>query len=307
MKFKDYYEVLGVDKNASKKDIKNVYRKLAKRYHPDLNPNDPQAQEKLKDINEAYEVLGDEEKRRRYDTFGQGTNFTNGQHFDPSDFGFDNFGKGFTYTYGGDEGFDGFSDFFNMFFGGNNFGASDLFGNRRNFTQENPRQNFESKIYVTLKEAYNGTTKKVSLNVGHETKTISVKVPKGILSGKKIKINGDKVGLNGNVYLEVNINQYENFQLEGLDLSTEVNLLPWEAYFGAKVLIETLSGKVKVNIPKKIQGGKKIRIPKKGYRDMKGNKGDLYLKMNIVNPSTLTKNEEKLYKKLKDTSDYNPR
>lgn len=296
MEYKDYYKILGVNKNSTEKEIKNAYRKLAKKYHPDLNPDDPQAQEKLKDINEAYEVLGDEEKRRRYDTFGQGTNFTNGQHFDPSDFGFDNFGRGFTYTYGNDKGFDGFSDFFNMFF-----------GNRRNFTGERPRQRYESSIYVTLKEAYNGITKNVTLNVGHERRTISVNVPKGILPGKKIKINGDRVGLNGDIYLEVNIEHYGNFQLEGLDLVSDINLLPWEAYFGTKVLIETLSGRVKVNIPKKIQGGKKIRIPKKGYRDMKGKKGDLYLKINIVNPSTLTKDEEKLYKKLRDISRYNPR
>ncbi len=307
MKFKDYYEVLGVDKNASKKDIKNVYRKLAKRYHPDLNPNDPQAQEKLKDINEAYEVLGDEEKRRRYDTFGQGTNFTNGQHFDPSDFGFDNLGKNFTYTYNGKEGFGDFSDFFNMFFGNSNFGSDNFFGNKKNFTHEKPKQNYENKIFVTLKEAYNGTTKNISLNVGHEIKTISVKIPRGILPGKKIKINGNKVGLGENIYLEVNINEYNNFKLEGLDLTSKVDLLPWEAYFGTKVLVDTLSGKVKVNIPEKIQGGKKIRIPKKGYRNMKGNKGNLYIKINIVNPSTLTKDEEKLYKKLKDISTYNSR
>src|SRR5699024_5516112 len=212
-----------------------------------------------------YEVLGDEEKRRRYDTFGQGTNFTNGQHFDPSDFGFDNFGRGFTYTYGNDKGFDGFSDFFNMFF-----------GNRGNFTSERPRQRYESSISVTLKEAYNGTTKNVTLNVGHERKTISVNVPRGILPGKKIKINGEKVGLSGDIYLEVNIERYGNFQLEGLDLISDINLLPWEAYFGTQVLVETLSGRVKVNVPKKIQGGQRIRLPKKGYRDMKGKKGDLY-------------------------------
>lgn len=296
MEYKDYYKILGVNKNSTEKEIKNAYRKLAKKYHPDLNPNDPQAQEKLKDINEAYEVLGDEEKRRRYDTFGQGTNFTNGQHFDPSDFGFDNFGRGFTYTYGNDKGFDGFSDFFNMFF-----------GNRGNFTSERPRQRYESSISVTLKEAYNGTTKNVTLNVGHERKTISVNVPRGILPGKKIKINGEKVGLSGDIYLEVNIERYGNFQLEGLDLISDINLLPWEAYFGTQVLVETLSGRVKVNVPKKIQGGQRIRLPKKGYRDMKGKKGDLYLKMNIVNPSTLTKDEEKLYKKLRDISTYNPR
>lgn len=307
MEYKDYYKILGVDKNATEKEIKNAYRKLAKKYHPDLNPNNPKAQEKLKDINEAYEVLGDKEKRRRYDTFGRGANFTDGQHFDPSDFGFDNFGKGFTYTYGNDKGFDGFSDFFNMFFGGNNFNTSDLFGKKRNFTQENPKQKYESKIYITLKEAYNGTTKNVSLNVGHERKTISVNIPKGILPGKKIKIDGNKVGLNGNIYLEVKIDKYGNFQLEGLNLVSKINLLPWEAYFGTKVVVETLSGKVKVNIPRKIQGGKRIRIPKKGYRDMKGNKGDLYLEINIVNPSTLTKDEEKLYKKLKNISTYNPR
>ncbi|NMB06800.1 MAG: J domain-containing protein, partial [Tissierellia bacterium] len=99
MEYKDYYKILGVDKGASNAEIKKAYRKLAKKYHPDLNPNDNEAQEKFKDINEAYEVLGDEKKRKKYDTFGSGASFTNGQNFDPSNFGFENFGNGYSYTY----------------------------------------------------------------------------------------------------------------------------------------------------------------------------------------------------------------
>ncbi len=307
MEYKDYYQILGIDKNATQDDIKKAYRKLAKKYHPDLNPGDKNAQEKLKDINEAYEVLGNKEKRQHYDALGKGYNFTNGEHFDPSQFGFDNFGKGFTYTFDGHENFDGFSDFFKMFFGEDHFNNSDLFGNNRNFTYKKPKQDFETEIYITLKEAYSGTIKKIPLRTGSGTKTISVKIPKGIIPGKKIKINGSKVGLNGYIYLKVNINQNEKFQLEGLDINTKVNLLPWEAYFGTKVLVETLSGKIKVNVPKNFQGGKKIRIPRKGYRDMNGNLGDLYITVNIVNPTTLTKEEEEIYKQLQNLSTYNSR
>lgn len=309
MEYKDYYKILGVDKNTDQNEIKKAYRKLAKKYHPDLNEGDEKAQEKFKDINEAYEVLGDEEKKKKYDTFGSGYNFNNGQNFDPSQFGFDNFGNGQSYTYstsGGD-----FSDFFNMFFGGQSSGVGDLFGGgrgrQRRSSYERPRQKIESEISISLKEAYEGTTKRVSFRIGSDTKTVSVKVPKGILPGKKIKIRGDRIGTSGDLYLKVNILEDSNLKLDGLNIISKVKLLPWEAAFGTKVVVDTLSGKIKVKIPKGIESGKRIRVPKKGYKDMKGNKGELYIETSIVNPPKLTKEEKKLYKKLEDISNYNPR
>jgi curved DNA-binding protein len=306
MEYKDYYKILGVDRNSSNDEIKKAYRKLAKKYHPDLNPDDKGAQEKFKDINEAYEVLGDENKRKKYDTFGNGYNFTNGQNFDPSQYGFEDLGNGYRYTYstGGGE---GFSDFFNMFFGGGDFDIKDLFGGKRASRQkayyEPEPQKYESEINITLEEGYNGTTKTVSFRIGNETKSLSVKVPKGILPGKKIKIKGEKAGINGNVYLKVNIILQEKVKLEGLDIYKRVDLFPWDAALGTKIVVDSLGGKIKVAVPSNMEGGKKIRIPRRGYRDMKGNMGDLYIEVNIVNPPNLTEEQKRLYEQLKNVSE----
>lgn len=311
MEYKDYYKILGVEKTSSQDEIKKAYRKLAKKYHPDLNPSNPKAQERFKEINEAYEVLGDEEKKKKYDTFGSGYNFSNGQHFDPSQFGFENFSKGFTYS---SNNVGGFSDFFNMFFGGSQgFNINDLFGQgssraggraRRN---QAPRQSFESELNMTLEEGYKGTTKEVTLNYGGTTRNMSVKVPKGILPGKKLKIKGEKWGIDGDVLFKINIIEQDNIRLEGLDIINKIDFLPWEAALGTKAIVNTFTGKIKVDIPKGIKGGRKIRIPKKGYVDMNGNSGDLYIEVNIVNPPELTREEEKLYEKLAKISKYKPR
>ncbi|MFS8540468.1 MAG: J domain-containing protein [Tissierellales bacterium] len=297
MEYKDYYKILGVSKDASKEEIKRAYRKLAKKYHPDLNPGNKEAQEKFKEINEAYEVLSDDNKRRQYDAFGSAYNFTHGQNFDPSQFGFENFGNGYRYTYT-TTGTEGFSDFFKMFFGDGGFNFKDLFGSNIN---GRARQTYESEIYITMEEGYNGTTKQISLKIGGEDKYLSVKVPKGILPGKKIKIKGEKAGINGDVYLKVNFIEEEDKKLEGLDIYMKKDIYPWDAVFGTKVVVETLTGKIKVSIPENMVGGKKIRIPGKGYRDMKGNTGDLYIIANIINPPNLTEEQRKLYQKLKET------
>ena len=303
MEYKDYYKILGVDKGASNEEIKKAYRKLAKKYHPDLNPNDEKAQEKFKDINEAYEVLGDEKKRKKYDTFGSSSSFTNGQNFDPSHFGFENFGNGYSYTY--TTGGEGFSDFFNMFFGGEDFGISDLFGGRtrtRNtYQREVPK--YDSEVNITIEEGYKGVVKPLSFRIGNENKSLSVNVPKGILPRKKIKIKGEKAGIDGDIYLKINFISNENLRLEGLDLYKKVDLFPWDAALGTHIVIDTLDGKkIKIKIPANMKPGKKVKIPKKGYRDMKGKRGDLYIETNIVNPPNLTKEQRRLYEQLRDIS-----
>lgn len=313
MEYKDYYKILGVEKSASGDEIKSAYRKLAKKYHPDLNPDDEKAQEKFKEANEAYEVLGDEEKRKQYDTFGSSYNFSGGQNFDPSQYGF---GGGHTYTYSSSDA-GGFSDFFNMFFGGGGqsqghsqgFNINDLFGGGRSSRRKTQaqRQSYDSELSISLEEAYKGTTKEMSLNFGGETKNISIKVPKGILPGKKLKVKGEKWGIPGDILFKINIIEDGKSELDGLNITKTLDILPFEAALGSKVVVDTFEGKIKISIPKSIDSGKKIKIPKKGYRDMKGKKGDLYVKINIVNPPKLTKEEEKLYEKLKEISDYNPR
>lgn len=301
MEYKDYYKILEVDKNSSQNDIKKAYRRLAKKYHPDLNPNDNKAQERFKEINEAYEVLGDEEKKQKYDTFGSDYNFAGGMNFDPSQYG---------YSYSYSDGSGDFSDFFNMFFGGSSSGKSrgfninDLFGGRRGQAQ---RQSYESQLSITLEEGFTGTTKEVSLNFGGEVKRLSIKVPKGILPGKKLKVKGEKWGVQGDIIFKIDLVEDGKTRLDNLDIISITNLLPWEAALGTKAVVSTLDGKIKVNIPKGITSGKKIRIPNKGYIDMKGNRGDLYIEVNIVNPPNLSEEELKLYEKLSEISTYNPR
>lgn len=310
MEYKDYYKILGVEKSSSQDEIKKAYRKLAKKYHPDLNPNDDKAQERFKEINEAYEVLSDEEKKKRYDTFGSGYNFTNGQHFDPSQYGFDNFGNGYSYTYTTADG--DFSDFFNMFFGGaagngransrmGGFDLGNLFGGgRKSARKESP--SYESELNITLDEGFHGETKNITLNIGGENKSMSVNIPKGILPGKKLKVKGEKWGINGNILFKINLIEDGKNRLDGLDIISKLDLLPWQAALGDKVVVSTLDGKIKIDVPRAISSGKKIRIPRKGYKDMKGNRGDLYIEINIVNPPSLTEEEIKLYEKLKEIS-----
>ncbi len=302
MEYKDYYKILGVDKSSSQDEIKKAYRKLAKKYHPDLHPNDDKAQEKFKEINEAYEVLGDADRKKKYDTFGSGYNFTGGQDFDPSQYGFGN--GSYTYTTSGD-----FSDFFNMFFGGSQktssrmggFDLGNLFGGGRKSTgRQTP--SYESELNITLEEGYNGVIKNVNLNIGGENKSLSVNVPRGILPGKKLKVKGEKWGIKGNILFKINLVEDGKNKLDGLDIITRLDLYPWQAALGDKVVVSTLDGKIKVDIPKSISSGKKIRVPKKGYKDMKGNQGDLYIEMNIVIPQNLTEEEIKLYEKLKQLS-----
>ncbi len=311
MEYKDYYKVLGVSKSSSADDIKKAYRKLAKKHHPDLNKGNEKSAEKLKEINEAYEVLGDEEKRKQYDQFGSNYDFSGGQNFDPSQYGFDfgnmgGNGRSYTYTSSGDEG--GFSDFFNMFFGGNGgFGSSGSSqrGSRDIFSgfggrSKPQRQKYDTEISISLKEAYEGAEKALQLNVNGESKTLNIKIPKGILPGKKIKTKGEKIGLDGDIYIKINVIDEKN-KLDGLNITKNISVYPWDAALGGKTFVDTLEGKLKVNVPKGIQSGKKIRIPKKGFRDMKGKKGDLYLIIQIKNPENLNGKQKKLYEELRDS------
>ncbi|HHX67333.1 MAG: DnaJ C-terminal domain-containing protein [Miniphocaeibacter sp.] len=310
MEYKDYYKILGVDKSATDAEIKKAYRKLAKKYHPDLNQGNEKASEKLKEINEAYEVLGDKDKRQKYDQFGSNYDFTGGQNFDPSQYGFDfgdfgGFGKNgttYTYTSSGDSG--GFSDFFNMFFGGG-FGnnSSSRKSSRDVFSgfggrSKPQRQRYDTEISISLKEAFDGAEKTLYLNVNGENKSLNVKIPKGILPGKKIKTKGEKIGLDGDIYIKINVIDQKN-TLDGLNIIKKVNVYPWEAALGGKVVVDTLEGKIKVNIPKEIQSGKRIRLANKGFRNMKGEKGDLFLEIQIQNPNHLTKRQKELYEELR--------
>lgn len=297
MEYKDYYKTLGVEKDASQDEIKTAFRKAAKKYHPDLHPDDKEAQNKFTEVNEAYEVLGDEKKRKQYDTFGSSGGFQGGQNFDPSQYG-----GSYTYT-SSDE---GFSDFFNTFFGGGGgassaggFNINDIFGGGRRAKPQ--RKSYDSELNITIEEAYKGIERELNLNFGGGTKTIKVKVPSGILPGKKLKVRGEKWGIDGDILFKINFKEDDRLELDGLDLISLVDVLAWDAALGTKQVVRTLDGRIRVTIPENIENGKMIKVAKKGFKDMKGNRGDLYLKINIVNPKTLTKKQKALYEKLKNT------
>ncbi|MDO5302236.1 MAG: J domain-containing protein [Tissierellia bacterium] len=294
MEYKDYYNILGVDKNADDKTIKSAYRKLAKKYHPDLHPDDPSAQEKFKEVGEAYEVLSDPEKRRTYDQFGASGNFQGGMNFDPGQYGY-------TYTSSSSE---DFSDFFEMFFGGGHkksgssrFNVNDLFGGRGG---KRARQRYESELSISIQDAYQGFDRTVTLSIGGRNIDILVKVPAGITQGKKLKVKGERFGVEGDIYFKINIQNAVDLELEGLNLQKALDIYPWQAALGDKVPVHVPAGKLRVTVPAGARGGMKMRIPGKGYRDMKGNTGDLYVQFNLTIPKNLSDEEIKLYRKLKE-------
>ncbi len=299
MEYKDYYKILGVDKNADAKEIKSAFRKLAKQYHPDLHPDDALAADRFKEVNEAYEVLGDEEKRKQYDMFGAQGNFSGGQNFNPRDFGFGG------YTQSGDA--SGFSDFFDLIFGSSGgkkggfsgFGdASSVFGNFGK-KRSQPRGQYRLEMTITLEEAFKGVQRDLHVSLNGQNITLPVKVPAGILPGKSVKMNGEPYGIAGDIIIRIQI-QTGTYEFNGVDLIQKVKVLPWEAWFGDKVTVQTLHGKIKVTVPKNTRTGARIRIANKGYTDMKGNQGDLFLEFVIDNPTTLTKEQEKVYETLKE-------
>ncbi len=328
MEYKDYYAILGVEKTASQDDIKKAYRKLAKKFHPDRNPDNKRAEEKFKDISEAYEVLGDADKRKKYDMFGNQTQYTGGTNFDPSQYGWNGGNVRYEYSGAGDH-----SDFFNMFFGGGGINIEDLFGGAARSGGRTTRmyegsdlndlfgasrgsssrahlvydgEHIEAEIEITPEEGAVGLEKRIALQTQRGTKNFTFKIPKGVRDGEKIRLKGQGHpgsggGKSGDLYLIVRFKPGERFTLEGDDLSTTVDLFPWDAALGDKVPVATLDGRINVTIPAGIQTGSRIRVAGKGYPSRKGRQGDLYIKVRIVNPASLTNTQKELYEKLKKT------
>ena len=326
MEYKDYYKILGIDKKASDAEIKKAFRTLAKKYHPDLHQGDKANEEKFKEINEAYEVLSDKEKRQKYDAFGSNYDFRGGQNFNPSDFGFGGFGNagngGTYYRYetngsGGD-----FSDFFNMFFGGDSqsgsgkasgFNINDIFGGKAQSNKKSgfnindlfkgkakkERQRYNTELYISLDEAYHGSKRSVSLNVDGKNININLNIPKGITAGKSIKVAGEKWGVSGDIYFKIQFLKDSRYELDGLDIKTSVDIYPWGAYFGCERVVEVFDKKIKIKVPKGYDTTKLMRIKGKGFTDMKDATGDLYIRFNMVNPK-LDEMGEKLYKELEN-------
>lgn len=303
MQYKDYYKILGVDKNASQDEIKKAYRKLAKKYHPDANPGDKKAEERFKEISEAYEVLGDKDKRKKYDQFGT-MYFQNGMNFDPSRFGNFEFRRSHN----------GFSDFFNMFFGDYGIDLNDIFGMGGRFKGFNTGfsgthvmrgDDIEAEMVITPEEGIEGVEKTFTIRTINGSKTLSVKIPRGIPEGGKIKLAGQGNpgiggGPNGDLYIVIKFKEGK-YKLEGNNLIKRTEIYPWTAALGGEVKIEAPDGMIQVKIPAGIQTDQKIRIPKQGYGKTKESRGDLYILVKIVNPRYLTAEQRSLYEKLKAT------
>lgn len=328
--FKDYYAILGVNKTASADEIKKTFRRLARKYHPDMNPGDKQAEARFKEVSEAYEVLSDPEKRQKYDQFGQywkqagqgwpssgggvGTDFGS---FDFSQYGsFDEFinellgrfstgaagsarsGGGRTYTYRTNTGgANGFNDF-------GNFGEYSNFDNRASGASSDR----EATITLSWSEAFHGVQKR--LNLGNEV--IDVRIPPGAKSGSRIRVRG-KGQVNpynqqrGDLYLNVELKPHSFFQFEGDNLICEVPVMPDEAVLGASIEVPTPDGKVSVNIPPGIRSGQSLRLRGKGWPNPKGGRGDQLVRVTLVTPKELTQTERDYYEKIRSSRSYNPR
>jgi len=304
LKYKDYYEVLGVDKSTSQEEIKKAYRKLAMKNHPDTNPDNKKAEEKFKDINEAYEVLGDKDKREKYDNFGSQSQFQGGNDFDPSRYGF---GQNSSQGYSSGDG--DYSDFFNAFFGGGrDFDVENMFnssggGRSRNYGVNG--NDAELDVKITIEEGYKGVKKDISIRIDNESKTMNYKIPKGIREGEKIRLKeqghkGQGSGRNGDLYLKFEFIKDHNMVLEGNDLHVVAELLPWEAALGTQKSIKTVDGTISVKVPKEIQAGKRIRLKNQGYVDKTSNRGDLFVTIKIVNPTIISEEMKEIFIKMSE-------
>jgi DnaJ-class molecular chaperone len=301
VKFKDYYQVLGVGRSATQDDIKSAFRKLARKYHPDVNPGDKKAEEKFKEINEAHEVLSDPKKRQLYDRLGP--NWKAGADFTPPA-GWNNIGIDF-----GDFGLgglgSGFSDFFETLFGG-------LRGRSATRESANPSlsgSDVETELVLTLEEAHRGGTRRVGLNGG---KSFEVKIPPGVREGSVIRLAGQgeagsSGGRAGDLYLRVKVEPHPTFQISGDDVIVEAAMAPWEAVLGTTVRVPTLDGTAEVTIPPGSQGGQRLRLRGQGLNRRSGGRGDQYVRLKIVVPTQPTPTERRLFEQLARESQFNPR
>ncbi|GMR23471.1 MAG: DnaJ C-terminal domain-containing protein [Acidobacteriota bacterium] len=321
MDYKDYYQVLGIAKNANEKDIKQAFRKLARKHHPDVNPGDRGAEEKFKEINEAHEVLSDPDKRRKYDQLG-----ANWKQYEqqgrpgPGGFGGGGFNVEFESGGGG-----AFSDFFRTFFeGGVEF--DDVFGQAggsyrgtrpggrrgrgpQGFGQPPPQpgRDVTAQIEVTLEEAFHGTVKRLTL----DGQSIDVRLKKGVKDGSKVRVagKGERGAAGpGDLYLDVKMRAHHIYRREGDDLYVDVPVTVSEAALGAEIEVPTMAGKVGIKVPAGSQNGRLMRLKGKGMPKLKAKgHGDLFAKLMVVVPKKLSAREEELLKELATLDQRNPR
>jgi curved DNA-binding protein len=297
VKYKDYYKILGVARGASDDEIKKAYRKLARKYHPDVS-KEANAKERFQEVGEAYETLRDKEKRAAYDSLGS---FRPGQDFRPPPDWFDRFGAGRAEDLRDVD----LSDLFeSMGIFGRAAGRRGGFG--RNIPI--PGEDYEVTVRIGLEEAFRGTERAFQLN-GHE---LRARIPRGATDGQRLRLRGKggpgaNGGPPGDLYLQIALEPHPLYRASGHDLEIEVPLAPWEAALGAQVDVPTLEGRVSMKVPPGSKGGQKLRLGGKGLPKPGGGAGDLYAVLNIVVPATLTEREKKLFEELREASRFDPR
>jgi curved DNA-binding protein len=298
VEYKDYYEILGVTRTASQDEIRKVYRKLAKKYHPDVS-KEKFADARYREINEAYEVLKDPDKRAKYDTLG--ANWEQGQDFTPPP-GWQ--GGGPHVEFGGE--WSSFSDFFKTIFGGaGGFGGGDFgrggqgaggaFSGAGSRVQRRDR---EVALELSLEEAVRGGTHSLSLVFpGQSAQTINVNLPRGIVNGSRIRLPGKAPG-GGDIYVTLQIAPHPIFEVEGHDLTRGVKVEPWRAVLGGMVSVGTLDGSVEMKLPPGVQNGQKLRLNGKGLPKRNEGNGDLFVRVEVAIPKILTEKQKALWEEL---------
>lgn len=318
MQPKDYYQILGVPRKADEKEIKKAFRKLARQHHPDVNAGDKRAEERFKDINEAYEVLSDPEKRAKYDQFGaQWQQYQSGGAqpggFDWSRWAGQPGAQGTTRTvsqeefeelFGGRSGGAGFSDFFEMLFGGSRRGGNtDPFGDMsRTSTRARRGRDFDQPVEVTLEEAYSGATRLLRREDGS---TVEVKIPPGVTSGSRVRLSGEGGSgaggaAAGDLFLVIEVKPHPRFERRGDDLTVKVPVDLYTAMLGGEVALNTLAGSVVLTVPPETPGGKTFRLRGQGMPLLKKpeQRGDLYAEVDLQIPRGLSSQEKELFRQL---------
>jgi curved DNA-binding protein len=313
MAFIDYYQVLGLDKNASQEDIKKAYRKLARQYHPDLNPGNEAAKKKFQQINEANEVLSDPDMRKKYDQYGApyGEHWKQGDEFEKArkaqgarsdGAGRDGFGGmgsdwgDFSYTHGQHEG--DFSDFFESIFG------SSTGRGRQRGSARFKGEDYNAELHLNLAEAAKTHKQVITVN----GKNIRITIPAGVADGQVIRLRGHggeggNGGPNGDLYITFRIANHTHFKRVGADLHTSVSIDLYTAVLGGEVTVDTLDSKVKLKVPPGTQSGTKVRLKGKGFPVYKreGEHGDLYVTYTVKIPTHLTERQKELFRELAKT------
>lgn len=310
MEYKDYYNIMGVDRDASQDDIKRAYRKLARRYHPDVS-SEPDAESKFQEVQEAYEVLKDPEKRAAYDRLGQG--WREGEDFRPPP----NWAEGFEFSGGGFTAGDtgAFSDFFESLFGrGRGHGGAQGFGGFHGRGQDH-----FAPVELSLEEAYRGGSHTITLQspavdargrVQQRQRTLDVRIPAGVTEGQQIRLSGQGgagvgQGGSGDLYLEVRLKPHPLFRTDGRDVHLDVPIAPWEAALGATVTVPTLGGEVDARIAAGARSGQRLRLKGRGLPGSPP--GDQYLHLRIVTPKPRGDADRQLYERMREQMDFDPR